>query len=157
MYKPLTSTKGLDKAQRRLTGFRYLNPNLDFGNGVSVPDFALKTEAMQAKLEAHNALVAEFTAKIMASREEISQLDKALSDTAERMLNTIAAIYGRTSDEYEMVGGTKRDTSKKKAEKTAKSAPAKTNSSNDRVLDLEPMKISKNTAKTNGNGKVAIA
>jgi hypothetical protein len=156
MYKPLTSTKGLDKSNRRLAGIRYLNPNLDLGNGISVQDFALKTEVMQAKLKAHNALVAESTAKIMTSREELSQLDKALSDTAERMLNTIAAIYGKTSDEYEMVGGTKRDFSKKKAEKTAKPAPAHA-SSNDIVLDLKPIKISKNIANTNGNGKSAIA
>jgi hypothetical protein len=153
MFKSIESNN-LDKAQRRLKGLRYLKPDLDFGNGVSAQDFAIKTETMQIKLAAHNALVEEFTEKVVASREEIKQLDHALGETAERMLNTIAAIYGKTSDEYEMVGGTKRDLSKKKAEKTEQTAPAHTNS-------IKPIKISKNTAKTNGNGKengkVAIA
>jgi hypothetical protein len=58
-----------------------------------------------------------------------------------------------------MVGGTKRDNTKKKAKKTTKTSPAN-DSSKDELLKLTPMKMSKELAatngKTNGNGKVAV-
>jgi hypothetical protein len=126
------------------------------GNGVSTQDFTLKTETMEAKLEAHNALVTEFIAKVTASRDEVKELDQALAETAERMLNTITAIYGKDSDEYEMVGGTKRSNAKKKAENAAASAVA--SGSNDESLKLTPaQKKAEAIAKKNGNGKVTIA
>jgi hypothetical protein len=152
MFKPIES-KGLEKAQRRLKGIKYLSPQLDLGNGVSTQDFALKTETMQSKLEAHNALVTEFIAKVTASRDEVKELDQALAETAERMLNTIAAIYGKDSDEYEMVGGTKRSSYKKKAESAADSAVAPR--SNDASLKSTPaQKKAEAIAKKNGNGLV---
>jgi hypothetical protein len=123
MFKPLES-KGLGKAQRRLKGFRYLHPQFDLGNGINTQDFVRKTETMEARLKAHNELVTDFLAKVTASRAEVKELDQDLAETAERMLNTIAAIYGKDSDEYEMAGGTKRSTAKKKAEKTISSNSA---------------------------------
>jgi hypothetical protein len=150
MFKTIES-KGLDKAQRRLKGLQYLKPNLDLGNGISTQDFTLKTEMMEAKLEAHNALVTEFIAKVTASRDEVKELDQALAETAERMLNTIAAIYGKDSDEYEMVGGTKRSNYKKKAENAAGSIVR--TGSNDEYLNLTPaQKKADAIAKKNGNG-----
>jgi hypothetical protein len=154
MFKTIES-KGLEKAQRRLKGLKYLSPQLDLGNGVSTQDFTLKTETMEAKLEAHNALVTEFIAKVTASRDEVKELDQALAETAERMLNTIAAIYGKDSDEYEMVGGTKRSNAKKKAENAADSTVAA--GSNDKSSKLTPaQKKAEAIAKKNGNGKVTI-
>jgi hypothetical protein len=160
MFKAIES-KSLDKAQRRLKGMKYLKPDLDFGNGVSAKEFESKTEDMQATLDAHNALVTEFIAKMTTSRDVVKQKDQALAETAERMLNTIAAIYGKDSDEYEMVGGTKRSSiAKKKAEKAA-AETSETASRNDESLNLIPSTIAQKKgeaiAKKNGNGKVASA
>lgn len=102
---PLTRISAiLEKAQRRLNGLRYIDPNLNLGNGLSVKEIASLTEALDAKLKAHNAMV-DALAK---SRAEIAVLEDTLNRISERILNTIAAIYGKESDEYEIVGGKKR-------------------------------------------------
>jgi Xaa-Pro aminopeptidase len=94
----------LEKALRRLSGLRYIHPDLNLGNGLSVQNITEMVETLKAKLEAHNAMV-DALAK---SREEIDTMEDALSKISERMLNTIAAIYGKDSNEYEIVGGKRR-------------------------------------------------
>jgi hypothetical protein len=160
MFKPLES-KSLPKSRRRLAGLKYLTPNLDFGNGISIQGFALKIDLMQAKLDAHNALVTEFTEKVVASRDEIRKLDESLSETAERMLNTVAVLYGRNSKEYELAGGVKRvRTGKKK--KVTPSSTALTEPGDDVLLNLPEIEVEKTTtnprmnAKKKGSGKMAI-
>jgi hypothetical protein len=162
MFKPLVS-KVLVKAHRRLAGVKYLNPDLNFGNGISVQEFSLKTEAMQAKLDAHNAMVTEFTTRMSESREEIRQLEDSLSKTVERMLNTVAVLYGKNSSEYELVADSKPTPAVKKTSTT----PTSTSSTdqNDGVLKNLPEMVIENSGKNsvvnakkngNGNGKVAI-
>jgi hypothetical protein len=158
MFKPLVS-KVLLKAHRRLAGLKYFNPDLNFGNGISVQEFSLKTEAMQAKLDAHNALVTEFTTRMSESREEIRQLEDSLSKTVERMLNTVAVLYGKNSSEYQLVADSKPTPAVKKTSTT----PTSTVSTDQDVLLNLPQMVIENSgnnsvvnAKKNGNGKVAI-
>jgi hypothetical protein len=103
MTRFLNST-ALEKAQRRMVGFRHLNLKLSLGNGLSVAEFTAQVEAMQAKLEAYNAMVNE----LAQQREEIHTMERALRGTSERMLGAVASIYGKESDEYEVAGGVKR-------------------------------------------------
>lgn len=98
------SSQILEKAQRRLNGLRYLNPNMDFGNGLSVENFASITEEVQTKLDDYNATIASLDQR----RAEIATLEQTLQNLSERMLGAVASVYGKESDEYEMAGGVKR-------------------------------------------------
>jgi hypothetical protein len=96
--------KTLEKAQRRISGLRYINPTINFGNGLNVPEFAIQVDTLQAKLDSYNEMVNILNQQ----REEIDTLERSLRGTSERMLGIVASIYGRESNEYEMVGGVKR-------------------------------------------------
>jgi hypothetical protein len=103
MAKPI-NPQSLEIASRRLTGLQYINPNLNFGSGLSVENFAAQTEAMRAKVAEHNELLA----RLDSNRAEVKAMSRSLNTLSGRILNTIAAIHGTDSDEYEMVGGKKR-------------------------------------------------
>jgi hypothetical protein len=116
--RPLTTAK------RRLAGLQYINPNLNFGSGLSVTNFAAQTEAMQAKVKEHNELLAQ----LENNRAELQTMGRSLNTLSGRILNTVAALHGTDSDEYEMVGGKKR--SAKKTTSSTTSQPSTTENLN---------------------------
>ncbi|MCU0567775.1 MAG: hypothetical protein MUF49_14390 [Oculatellaceae cyanobacterium Prado106] len=160
MFREFVS-KSLQKAQRYLAGLNYLNPTLDFGNGISIREFALKIEQMQAKQAAHNALVAEYTEQLRASRAELKQLEQGLTQTAHRISSMIVVLYGKDSAEYKLfVDAVGR--SKKTVKKPAPAPEANTpmNSEGQDLMKRIEMEIvspdpQTTNGKTNGNGKVA--
>jgi hypothetical protein len=103
MSRVLTS-KTLETAHRRMLGLRYLNPTLNFGNGLSVPGFTEQVETMKAKLDAYNKMVNA----LKQERESLEAMEKTLRGTSERILGAVASLYGKESDEYEVAGGMKR-------------------------------------------------
>jgi hypothetical protein len=103
MVRILTS-KALETAHRRMLGVRYLDPKMNFGNGLSVPGFTNQVEALKAKLDAYNEMVNA----LKQERESIEAMEKSLKGTSERMLNAVASLYGKESQEYEVAGGVKR-------------------------------------------------
>jgi DNA integrity scanning protein DisA with diadenylate cyclase activity len=103
MSRVLTS-KALETAHRRMLGVRYLDPQMDFGNGLSVSSFTDQVETMKAKLDAYNEMVNT----LKQEREAIEAMEKSLRGTSERMLGAVASLYGKESDEYEVAGGVKR-------------------------------------------------
>lgn len=94
----------LEKAKRRLKALQALNPDLDLGNGLNLATYAAAIEELQARLDTYNATVE----RLAQSRTEIEQIEQDLAPEVERMLSAAATIYGKNSDEYEMVGGKKR-------------------------------------------------
>jgi hypothetical protein len=140
----------LETAQRRINGLKYLNPSLDLGKGLSLEQFAALADELDAKLTDYNDTVASLDSK----RSGIEALEERLRKLSERMLTTTASLYGRDSDEYEMVGGVKRVSRKSTA------APKSTNSSP--IAAMAPSLIVntpateiKNGSK-NGKGEVAV-
>jgi hypothetical protein len=103
MSRVLTS-KTLETAHRRMLGFRYLDPEMNFGNGLSVPNFTDQVETLKAKLDAYNEMVNA----LKQERKSLEAMEKTLRGTSERMLGAVASLYGKESNEYEIAGGTKR-------------------------------------------------
>jgi hypothetical protein len=103
MYRALTS-KTLETAHRRMLGLRYLDPEMNFGKGLSVPDFTDQVETMKAKLDAYNEMVNA----LKQERESLDAIEKTLRGTSERILGAVGSLYGKESDEYEVAGGVKR-------------------------------------------------
>jgi hypothetical protein len=103
MVKPI-KPKILETAKRRLVGLQYVSPDLQLTADLSVERFAIQTAAMQAKVDEHNELLN----RLAASRAELKTMTRSLSQLSERMLHSIAAVHGKESEEYGLVGGTKR-------------------------------------------------
>ena len=117
MFRQRTSP-ALETAQRRLNGLKYLNPHLDLGNGISAKQFATLTDELDTKLTAYNATLTSLD----HSRAEIEALEERLRKVSERVLITMASLYGKESDEYEIAGGVKRVSRKATAAATPTSA-----------------------------------
>lgn len=98
----------LDKAQRRLALLKSIDEHLDLGHGLTLEAYTHLIDATRATLKAHNTLVSHLD----ESRQTITQMDRALSQLSERMLNGIASIYGKNSIEYTKAGGSNRKRSK---------------------------------------------
>jgi hypothetical protein len=104
----------LDKALKRLAGMQALNPNLDLGNGIKVPDFAAEILKLEQVLASYHQLLAQCdTASNTVNSQEV-----IVRELSERMLEGFGSKYGHYSSEYEMAGGKRKNERKKAATKT---------------------------------------
>lgn len=143
MTRPRTSPV-LETAQRRISGLKYLNPQLDLGKGLSLTQFAALADELTTQLTDYNDTVASLDSQ----RSNIEALEERLKKLSERMLSTTASLYGRDSDEYEMAGGVKR-VSRKSTAKPPNSSPAA--AANHRVSP-----IGSQQGAQNGKGEVTV-
>lgn len=107
--RKLVRTKEVSIAQTRLEALKTIDPDLDLGNGITVPHYEKILHLFNEKLSAYN--------KALERADElynnaILALDD-LKDMNEMMLTGIALKYGNASREYIMAGGRKRSDRKK--------------------------------------------
>ncbi len=94
----------LTKAERRLEGLRAVNPALNFGNGLSVSAYSTMIEDVREKLAAYNMALS----MVDKAQNALNEAERSLNDFSEHMLLSVASKYGKSSDEYEMAGGTRK-------------------------------------------------
>ncbi|MBD2449043.1 hypothetical protein H6G76_18160 [Nostoc sp. FACHB-152] len=99
----------LTKAERRIEGIQMINPELDFGNGFSVPIYNTKIVELRDKLTAYN----QARAMVEKTQNALLQAEIDLNSYSEMMLLSVASRYGKNSDEYGMAGGTRKSGRKK--------------------------------------------
>jgi hypothetical protein len=120
MNKLKTTSTALAKAQQRLIGLRWIDENLDFGNGLSVSAYQTAIAAMQDSLEVYN----NAQMAIAAAKQAMAAADKNLAQLNERVLVSVASKYGRDSIEYKKSGGIPSSERKRPTSRTRKTAPA---------------------------------
>ncbi|MEH1910736.1 MAG: hypothetical protein V7L05_14760 [Nostoc sp.] len=100
----------LTKAERRIEGLQTINPELDFGNGLSIVTYNTIVYELREKLAAYNQ------ARTMVDKTQNTLLDaeRALNSYSEHMLLSVASRYGKNSDEYGMAGGTRKSDYRRK-------------------------------------------
>lgn len=103
------STSHYDDAVTRLAGMKSISPALDLGNGLTVAAYEASITDFRQKLEAYNTSLSEADSRLNTVKED----EKKLRDFSERMINGVAAKYGKDSDEYEMAGGIRKSDRKK--------------------------------------------
>jgi hypothetical protein len=91
----------LKKAVQRASGMNSINPNLDVGNGLTLPAFLTLIETMQAKENAYNSAISHLD-KLY---REMLETELQLGDMTEHMLMGVGVVYGKSSVEYGMAGG----------------------------------------------------
>jgi len=109
MSRPKRGSKVLDRAQRRIAALKSISPTLDLGNGVTIDSFAALIKTTQDKLETYNSSLS--TVDLTQGALEVAE--KSLMELTEHMLLSVAAKYGKNSDEYKMAGGVRRSDRKR--------------------------------------------
>jgi hypothetical protein len=103
------SSAVLDAAEKRLAGLASISENLDLGQGLTLANFRKAVEDTRTLLDQYNQLLSQVDE--MADR--LSTAEKALKEMNSRMLNAVAAVYGKDSIEYEMAGGVRQSERKR--------------------------------------------
>ena len=100
--------------QLRLYDLKSIDPKLDLGNSLTVPNFEKVVNNFGNKIEAYNSLLAD----VEGLRSEIRADERDIRDLSERMLLAVGARFGKDSVEYKKAGGVR------KSERQRPSAPA---------------------------------
>jgi hypothetical protein len=100
-----------NEALTRQAGLRSIGDPLDFGNGLTSEVFDKAIADFRQLLETYNTMLS----KLDELYNELNEAEVRLRDLNERMLAGVASKYGRTSNEYEMAGGTRRQDRKRPA------------------------------------------
>jgi hypothetical protein len=113
------TSKVLEKASVRAAGLRSIGPE-DFGGGLTSAAYETAVADTRQKLDNYNealSLVDE-KANILADSE------KLLLDYNERVLAGVAAKYGKNSNQYEKVGGKRKDDRKRPTSRKSSATPS---------------------------------
>jgi hypothetical protein len=113
------TSKALEKGTARAAGLRSIGQE-DFGGGLTTVSYEAAVEETRQKLEDYNQSlsVADEKANILAESE------KKLRDLNERVLAGVGAKYGKNSNQYERVGGVRKDDHKRSASRKSSTAPS---------------------------------
>lgn len=101
MARPKRTSSALEKAVRRSAGLASIDPNLDLGNGLTLPSFSILIETMRTRENNYNSALSNLD-KLY---REMLETERELGDMAEHMLLGVATKYGKSSAEYGMAGG----------------------------------------------------
>jgi hypothetical protein len=101
MARRKRSSQVLEKAVRRASGINSIDPNLDVGNGLTLPAFLSLIETMRNKENAYNSALSQLD-KLY---REMLETEGQLADMAEHILMGVGTRYGKSSIEYGMAGG----------------------------------------------------
>jgi hypothetical protein len=105
----------LEKASRRAAGINSIDPNLDLGNGLTLPAFSTLISTMRTRENAYNSALSSLD-KLY---REMLETESELGDMTEHMLLAVATRYGKSSVEYGMAGGVPKNQRRKGLRKEA--------------------------------------
>jgi 7-cyano-7-deazaguanine synthase in queuosine biosynthesis len=115
MPRPKRSSKVLDRAKRRIAAIKSISAALDLENSHTVDSFNTMIEATHNKLFDYNSSLST----VDAAQSALVEAEKKLMEVTEHILLSVAAKYGKDSDEYEIAGGIRRSDRQRPVRKTA--------------------------------------
>lgn len=101
----------LEKTEQRNIGFQTIDPNLDFGNSISLKHLSELTGKLRNEINQYNRMLNSLD----SAKENIEILEKTIRETSERLVNGVASKYGKDSREYELTGGVRKSERIRKA------------------------------------------
>lgn len=110
MARRKRTSQMLEKAVRRAAGINSIDPNLDLGNGLTLPAFSTLIETLRTRENAYNSALSNLD-KLY---REMLETERELGDMAEHMLLGVATRYGKSSVEYGMAGGIPKNQRRKR-------------------------------------------
>ncbi|MBC7796662.1 MAG: hypothetical protein H7Z37_07310 [Pyrinomonadaceae bacterium] len=109
-----SATRTMNDASVRLAGIKSIDQKIDFQNGISASIYANKINEVETAMEEYNTALAMADEKL----NTFTAAELELREMNERVLISVAAKYGKDSDEYEKAGGTRKSERKRPAKKT---------------------------------------
>jgi hypothetical protein len=113
MSRPKKKSVALPQAEKRLSGMRSIDSNLDFGQGFSNDTFAAHIENVRSSLDAYNTLLSQ----VDKAANTFANAEQTLCNFSSKMLAYVAIQYDKNSDEYEMAGGSRQRKSRRSPRK----------------------------------------
>jgi len=114
------SSATLEIARRRLERLKSITPIPDFGVGFTISDYETEINNLALLEATYNTTVSSLDAQL----SEMKVKERALRDLRERMLSSIAFLYGKDSDEYVAAGGIRKSERKRPRAKMSSSTPS---------------------------------
>jgi hypothetical protein len=124
-------------AERRIESLQAINSALDFGNGLTLAAYTSLIQALRSKLAAYNTALSA----IDKLNDDVDMIEQAVLEMSEKMLMAVGSRYGRSSQEYEMAGGSRRKRNRRSstaAPSTDPSPSATTSTTNGSTADTAP-------------------
>lgn len=113
------TSKVIEAARERLAGLKAItNPPADFGPALTAAIYEAKIDSVSARLDAYNQKLAE----IDQDQNDLEAAKAELNELNRRFLSAGEATYGPDSNEYEMLGGTRKSERKKPTKKSGGSS-----------------------------------
>ena len=112
--KKLVRVVDLEKGITRLASVKSIDPELDLGNGINVPNYGEQVTLLADLVSRYNTTLSTLDDMY----NEFAAQNLAVRDWNERILTGVATKYGKNSSQYEMAGGTKKSERKKPTLKT---------------------------------------
>jgi hypothetical protein len=103
----------VEAARKRLSGLKGITPQANFGANLTETIYTAKIDSVAARLDAYNQKLAELD----QDQNDLQAEEAELNDLNRRFLSAGEAAYGPDSNEYEMLGGTRKSERKKPAKK----------------------------------------
>jgi uncharacterized protein YoxC len=94
----------LARAERRIESLQAINSVLDFGSGLTLVAYTHLIQDLRSKLAAYNTALSA----IDKLNDDVDMVEQAVLEMSEKMLMAVGSRYGRSSQEYEMAGGSRR-------------------------------------------------
>ena len=98
-----------EDAQLRFSQIAAIDPQLDFGNGLTVSSYGTAITDFRSNLDNYNTSVAALDAQLTALQAQ----ERLLKDQSDRMLAGVGVYFGKNSPEYERAGGVRKDKRRK--------------------------------------------
>ncbi|MDZ7959974.1 MAG: hypothetical protein RMY34_19170 [Aulosira sp. DedQUE10] len=108
--KKITSSF-LEKTEQRAIGLQSIDPNLDFGDAISLKDLSELTKKLRDEINRYNKVLDSLD----PIKENIEALEKTIRETSERLVSGVVLKYGKDSREYELTGGVRKSDRIRKA------------------------------------------
>lgn len=105
----------IETARKRLSGLKGIASPTAFGPNLTATIYEAKIDAVSALLNAYNQKLAELD----QMQNELQAAEAELNDLNRRFLAAGEAQFGPDSNEYEMLGGTRKSERKNRRRKAA--------------------------------------
>ncbi|OUL27170.1 hypothetical protein [Nostoc sp. 106C] len=111
MPRKKKSSSLLEKTEQRKIGFQTIDPNLNFGDSISLQHLTELTGQLREELYQYNRLLNSLD----SAKDNIETLEKTIRETLERLVSGVVLKYGKDSREYELTGGVRKSDRIRKA------------------------------------------
>ncbi|AFY36229.1 hypothetical protein [Calothrix sp. PCC 7507] len=114
----------LERAERRIESLQSIDKKLDFGQGVTIEAYDVLINDLRSKLAAYNTALSS----IDKLTGDVKNAEQLVLEMSEKMLLGVGSRYGKTSQEYEMAGGSRRKNSRRSTSNSQSTNSLLTNS-----------------------------